>query len=152
MAKITVYHGTTFERAKRIIKDKTVKPTSSENARYDDTTEGYVYVTTRLCDALDFSTKPILNEDTRIFVVFKMLIEEDELFLDEDEEIWKSTLSEDGAKACFRIGRELYFGTDVVSVFCKRMKSHNAAGDYMQKVQYGEILIKESEWKKLWQD
>ena len=152
MAKVIVFHGTTVERARKIINDKKIKPTTAVIARYDDTTEGFVYVTKRLCDALEFSTKPIINENTKVFVVFKILVEESELVPDADEEKWASTLSDDGWRDCFRIQRELCFGEDVVSVFCKKMKSHNAVGDYMQAIQYGEKTVKESEWKNLCQD
>ena len=152
MAKVVVFHGTTIERAKKIIKDKKIKQTSVDIARYDDTTEGYVYVTKRLCDALEFSTKPIINENTRVFVVFKILVDESELLPDADEEKWVSTLTDDGWKDCFRIQRELLLCKDVVAVFCKEMKSHNAVGDYMQAIQYGKKTVKESEWKYLCQD
>ena len=152
MAKVTVFHGTTIERARKIIKDKTIKPTSSDIARYDDTTEGYVYVTKRFCDALDFSTRPIANENTLIFVVFKIMIEETELLYDDDEEKWISTLSDDGATECFRVQRELHFYDDVVAVFCKKMNSHNTIGNYMQAVQFGKIEVKESEWKNICHD
>lgn len=146
---VKVYHGTTIKRAKSIIKDKLIKVTDSDNYRYDDTTKGYVYVTTRLCDALDFSTRPIAEEDTLVFVVFQILIDENELMIDHDEEKWISTLSDGGEKECYRINRNLLFDKDVVSVFCKRMPSHSVLGDYMQAIQYGEQKIKESEWKKL---
>ena len=152
MAMITVYHGTTVERAKSILKDKAIKVTSQTTARYDDTTEGYVYVTKELCDALDFSTRPTIKEDTLTFVVFRIQINDKELLPDKDESKWLSTLSDNGAENCFRIKRDLLFENDVISVFCKKMKSHNSAGDYMQAIQYGEKEIKESEWKKLCHD
>ena len=152
LAKVTVFHGTTIERARKIMEDKRIKPTSFDIARYDDTTEGFVYVTKRLCDALDFSTRPIINENTLIFVVFKIIVEETELLHDDDEEQWISTLSDDGASECFRIKRELRFNDDIIAVFCKKMNSHNAVGDYMQAIQYGEKEIIESEWKNLCHD
>lgn len=149
---VKVYHGTTIKRAKSIIKDKLIKVTDSNNYRYDDTTKGYVYVTKRICDALDFSTRPNGRDDTLVFVVFQIFIDENELMIDHDEGKWISTLSDGGDKECFRINRDLLLGKDVISVFCKRMPSHNAVGDYMQAVQYGEQIIKESEWKKLCHD
>ena len=152
MAKVVVFHGTTIERARKIIQDKKIRPTTADIARYDDTTKGYVYVTKRLCDALEFSTKPILGENTRVFVVFKAFVEESELIPDADEKRWVSTLTDNGWRDCFRIQRELCFDKDKIAVFCKEMKSHNAAGDYMQAIQYGEKTVKESEWKTLWQD
>lgn len=152
MAKVTVFHGTTIERARKIMKDKIIKPTYSDIARYNNTTEGYVYVTKRFCDALDFSTRPHPNENTLCFVVFRIFIEESELLSDSDEVKWISTLSNDGVSECFRINRDLKLYDDVVAVFCKEMASYKAAGNYMQAVQYGEIEVKESEWKNLCHD
>lgn len=152
MAKVTVFHGTTIGRAKKIMKDKIIKPTSSDIARYDNTTEGYVYVTKRICDALDFSTRPHPNENTLFFVVFRIFIDESELLADSDEEKWISTLSNDGVSECFRINRDLQLYDDVVAVFCKKMNSYKAVGNYMQAVQYGEIEVKENEWKTLCQN
>ena len=152
MAKVVVFHGTTIERARKIIKDKKIRPTTADIARYGDTTKGYVYVTKRLCDALEFSTKPILGESTKVFVVFKAFVEESELLPDADEKKWVSTLTDDGWQDCFRIQRELCFDKDEIAVFCKEMKSHDAVGNYMQAIQYGETKVKESEWRTLWQD
>ena len=151
MDMVIVYHGTTVERAERIIKDQSIFTTSSDIARYDDTEIGYVYVTKRLCDALDFSTRPPLIDNQVVFVVFKIYINENELLPDYDEAKHISTLSHGGEKDCFRIKRKLRIGNDVVSVYCKRMYSNSSAGEFMQKVQYNEISIQESEWKKPWE-
>lgn len=152
MAIITVYHGTTFKRAKKIIADKKIKITSFNIARYDDTTNGYIYVTSELHDAIGFSTRPILGEDVLTIVVFKIQIDTKELMTDADEEKWQSTLDVNDAKKCYRIKRDLLIGKDVVAVFCKKMPSHNAIGNYMQALQYGEKEVKESEWKVLCHD
>ena len=152
MAKIEVYHGTTIDRAKKIIKDKAIYPTSKEIARYKDTTLGFVYVTKNICDAIDFSIRPELGKDTLKFVVFKILIDESELLPDEDEKNWFSTLSAGGSKACFKVNRILKVGEDVVSILCKSSKSDSAISNYIQALQYGEKEIEESEWKNLCQD
>ena len=147
--KVQVYHGTTVKRAQKIIADKKIKVTDSKIIRHEGTTQGYVYVTKRLCDALDFSTRPMIGEDTLTFVVFQILIDENDLQIDPDEGNWNSTLSDGGAKECYRIKRDLLFGKDAVSVFCKKMPSNDVAGNYMQDIQDGTRIIKESEWKKL---
>ena len=147
--KCTVYHGTTFSRGKQIVKDRAIKIASAENKRYHDTADGFIYVTKNLCDALDFSTRGIKGEDISYFVVFRIIIDDSELLEDEDEEKWVSTLTEDGAKYCYRISRNLHFGKDVNAVFCKHMPDFNKQGDFMQGIQYGDQKIKENEWKKL---
>lgn len=152
MSKVIVYHGTTIDRAKRILKDRVLRTTDAAVCRYEDTAKGFVYVTKRLCDALDFSTKPEVDKDTLVFAVFKICIDEQELIPDEDEFKWQSTLSDDGAKECYKIQRDLIVGKDVIAVFGKRMPTYNVLGDYMQAIQYGEREIKESEWKELCHD
>ena len=151
MSFITIYHGTTLEKAKKIIAEKAIRVTTRLISRYPNTTEGYVYVTKRLCDALDFSTRPLENQKITFFVVFKILIDESELIIDEDERYWASTLSEGGENDCFKIKRDLLFGNDVKSVYFKKVSSSFEVGEYMQKVQYGEEIIKESEWKDVCQ-
>ena len=80
-----VYHGTTKERAKRILYERRIKVTDNENKRYKDTTLGFVYVTAQLCDAMDFSSRPEKGEKNCRFIVFKISISEDELNPDMDE-------------------------------------------------------------------
>lgn len=152
MSIVQVYHGTTIDRAKQIIKSGLIKRTSQDCFRHEDTAQGYVYVTKRLCDALDFSTKPEVGKDTLVFAVFKILIDESELIPDKDEAKWKSTLSEDGEKDCYKIGRDLIIGTDVVAFWCAKMISYERQGVFMQAIQYGEKEIKESEWRNLCHD
>lgn len=152
MSIIEVYHGTTLNRAKAILKSGVIKVTDENTFRYEDTTKGYVYVTKRLCDALDFSTRPIVGENTLAFVVFKILIDENELLKDYDEEKWISTISDGGEKDCFKIKRDLLLNQDVKSYFYTKMQSNNAVGNYIQSIQYGECEIKESEWKSLCHD
>ena len=152
MAIITVYHGTTFKRAEKIIADKKIKKTSSDIARYHNTTNGYIYVTSELHDAIDFSTRPMLGEDVLKIVVFKIQIDDIELMPDADEEKWQSTLDVDDVQKCYRVKRDLLIGKDVVAVFMKEILSQNAIGAYMQDIQYGKKEIKESEWKVLCHD
>ena len=152
MAIITVYHGTTVERAKKIISDGKIKLTSTNIARHHDTTNGYIYVTSKLHDAIDFSTRPTVGENVLTIVVFKIQIDTKELMADTDEEKWQSTADVDDAKKCYRVNRDLRIGKDVVALFCKKMPSHDAIGSYMQAIQYGEKEIKESEWKALCHD
>lgn len=148
----TVYHGTTIDRAKLILTEKCIHTTSKENRRYPNTKCNFVYVTERLCDAMDFSTRPgigIDEKNRRTFFIFKIIIDENELIHDEDEEKWRSTLSDGGAKHCFKSRRDLVIGQDVVAYFRKECKDDLAAGNYMQDIQYGTKTIKEEEWKKL---
>lgn len=147
-----VYHGTTLEKARNICKQNKISVAVGENRRYGSTTEGYVYVTKNLCDALEFSTRPKKGERIEDFVVFKIFIDENELLADEDELSIKSTLSDDGGEGCFRVKRDLIIGKDVVAVFRKKMPDNKKQGAYMQGVQYGEVVIKESEWKKFEQN
>ena len=150
MNKKIVYHGTTIDRAKKILDEGIIKNT--ENDRYIDTTKGFVYVTERLCDALDFSTRPNINTNRMVFAVFRILIDEAELIHDEDEEKWNSTLSVDGKKFCYRISKSLIVGREVVAFWHKKMKSDRELGEFMQSIQYGEKTIDESEWEILCHD
>lgn len=149
MPNVIVYHGTTIDRAREIIKNRVLHTTDNENCRYESTGKGYVYVTKRLCDALDFSTRGELGKDTLTFAVFKIQIDERELMPDLDEVIFESTLSRGGEDDCFIIHRDLNVGTDVVAVFAKKMVNYEQLGSYMQQVEDGRRIIKESEWKKL---
>ena len=147
---VTVFHGTSLNRAKQIIANRCIKATDDDNIRNKGTTKGYVYVTKRICDALDFSIRPELGEDCNTFVVFLIEVKEDELLPDKDEGKWSSTLSDGGLVDCFRIQRDLVFNNDVKAVFFKQMKNNKSAGAFMQAVQYGDIDIKDNEWRVLW--
>ena len=149
MEKVIVYHGTTLQRAHSILEGGKICRTTNEIARYEDTKNGFVYVTKNLCDAMDFSTRPKIGEEVLTFVVFKIDILKNELLFDEDEARWCSTLTGNGAQECYKVNRDLIIGKDVVAVFTKKMKSHELAGMYMSKVQWGEITIDESQWKSL---
>ena len=147
--KVTVYHGTTIDRGQRITNDGLIRTTSDDTLRYSDTQTGFVYVTKQLCDALDFSTRPEQERCNLTFVVFKIIIDEAELIPDEDEHTWVSTLSPNGSKSCYKVGRNLQVGRDVIAVFQKKMESPNDIGKFMQAVQFSEINVPETEWTKI---
>ena len=149
MAMVTVYHGTTAEKAKNIFKEKTIRISLPDIARYPDTTPGYVYVTKRFCDAFDFASRPTTEGIVYKFVVFKIQIDEKELLSDNDEKIRGSTLSENGYIDCFRIRRDLALKKDVVSYkgFC--VKSNAALGKLLDGLKYGDFSISEDQWISL---
>ena len=145
----TVYHGTTRNKYQQILRDGEIKVTTVDNCNYLDTTRGFVYVTKRLCDAMDFSSRTAENGKSQI-TVFRITIDESELLRDNDEANWRSTLSSGGSSDCYRIGRNLKIGKDVLAVFCKTFGTNSrSCGNYMQAVQYGEEGISEDEWHKL---
>ena len=147
---ITVYHGTTPDRAKKINENHVIRVTTNETKRYDHTKGGVVYVTKNLCDAMDFSTRPEKGLRERCIVVFRIRISESELKTDVDEKKWKSTLTYNGYENCYCISRDLYFGKDVDAIFVKDFFQDNERlGNYLQQVQFGEIQVMESDWKKL---
>lgn len=144
---VTVYHGTTLAAAKKIIAQKEIHTTTSENKRYDDTENGVVYVTKCLCDAMDFSTRPKLGFKECCIVVFRIQINKNELRNDPDEKRLQSTLTQNGYTECYRINRNLTLGKDVDAIFIKDFATdYRQLGSYMQKVQCGEIKIIESNW------
>ena len=146
---VTVYHGTTRNKYQQILRDGEIKVTTVDNCNYLDTTRGFVYVTKRLCDAMDFSSRTAENGKSQI-TVFRITIDESELLIDTDEAEWKSTLSPDGSKDCYRIGRNLKVGKDVIAVFCKSFGTNmKLCGDFLQAIQYGEQEISEDKWCKL---
>lgn len=146
---VTVYHGTTRNKYQQILRDGEIKVTTVDNRNYLDTTCGFVYVTKRLCDAMDFSSRTAENGKPQI-TVFRITIDESELLRDNDEAKWRSTLSSGGSGDCYRIGRNLKIGKDVLAVFCKSFGTNSrSCGNYMQAVQYGEEEIPEDEWHKL---
>ena len=147
--KVVVYHGTTVKNARQILKEQQIQTSSRTIKRYDSTTNGYVYVTKILCDALDFSTRPILGEDTSTFVVFKIEVLPSELEYDNDEAIERSTLSKDGYKHCFKISRNLILGEDVVAYYCKKTPTPEYAGAFMQSIEDGRKNITEEQWIKI---
>ena len=98
---------------------------------------------------MDFSSRTAENGKAQI-TVFRIIIDESELLIDTDEAKWKSTLSPDGSKDCYRIGRNLKIGKDVIAVFCKSFGTNmKFCGDFLQAIQYGELEISEDKWHKL---
>ena len=148
--KAVVYHGTSFERARLIIKDQRIKVTSDCNLKYPNSRKNVVHVTKRLCDALDFSYRDPYAK-CECFIVFEIIISKSELSPDRQEMQLKTTLSEGGEKDCYVISRDLLFGEDVKRVFYRREPDPIKAGAFMQSIQYGELEIAESKWREVWQ-
>ena len=147
---ITVYHGTTPDRAIKIKENRTIRVTTNETKRYHRTKCGAVYVTKNLSDAMDFSTRPEIGLHERRIVVFRIHVSESELEPDLDEKKWKSTVTPNGEEECYCIRRDLYFGKDIDAVFEKDFCRDNIKlGEYLQQVQYGEIQVMESDWEKV---
>lgn len=146
---VTVYHGTTEKRYLQILKDGEIKVTTEEICNYPTTTCKFVYVTKRLCDAMDFSSRTAENGKSTI-IVFRIVVDQSALLKDSDEIKWRSTLSTDGARFCYRIGRNLKLGEDVIAVFRKPFGTNSkACGNYLQAVQYGELEVPDTEWHML---
>ena len=153
---VTVFHGTTEQRAEKIISDGCISITTEGNRRYPSTRIGYVYVTKDFYQAVDFSTRPEKGLKNNTVVIFELLIDEEELIQDKDEEKWQSTLeSVKDYNNCFVICRNLEIGSDVKRIYKKQFRDSASAGKFMQDVQYGNVIINESdkEWENLtWPD
>lgn len=146
---IIVYHGTTSSRANSIIQDKMIYVTDTVNQRYSNTSPGYVYVTKRLGDAMEFSSRTA-EKGISTINVFRIHIEEAELEIDTDEKKWQSVLSPNGVSACYRIPRNLVLGKDVDAFFTRSFgKDHPSCGDYFQAVQLDSRVVSEDEWVTL---
>lgn len=142
----TVYHGTSLERAYQILQQGTILRTSPDTRRHADTHCGYVYVTKKLCDAMDFSSRPCIGETLNTIIVFKIEIEDSELLPDLDETFWNSTISTNGFQECFIVKRDLALVSDIKFIYVKRLISEYKLGEFLQNVNYGTIKIDESEW------
>ena len=123
---VTVYHGTTKSRASQILCDGEIRITSENNINYSTTSCGFVYVTTCLCDAMDFSSRRAENGVSTINV-FRITVDASELETDTDEIKWRSTLSPGGTKTCYRIRRNLKIGKDVDAIFQKTFGRDSSA-------------------------
>lgn len=144
----TVFHGTTLDRANSIIESGTIEITNNRNKREKDTRIGYVYVTSILQNALDFSVRPSISEDTASFVVFKFNIRESELIIDEDEQKWNSCLLKSEEPSCFIIPRDIDIVKDHVKWY---KKENNYSGQHIDFIDYLNRMvenIKESEWNR----
>lgn len=151
-SKMIVYHGTTEDRAEKILFDGYISITTNENKRHKTTNTGCVYVTKDFYQAIDFSTRPEKGLNCYPVVIFEIKIDERELVQDKDEEKWKSTLdANNGYKNCYIIKRNLIIGTDVTRKFYKYFGNSSSAGKYMQDVQFGRITINnnDKEWENL---
>ena len=147
----TVYHGTTLERANRIVEGKAIEVTNENNLRYSDTVFGYVYVSTILQNALDFSVRPCISEDTSMFAVFKFAINDNEMQIDYDEEKWGSFVFKGDEHCCFRISRNIDLINDDVEWLVVRKDDNSYKGDFKDYLNYVAKEIQESEWSK-WHD
>lgn len=150
---IEVYHGTSYLRARKICMEQIIRATDQNNARYNNTPHGYVYVTTKLCDAMSFSSLPENDYKMRVpgyIIVFKIMVDKCELEDDEQERQRSATHSVDGGKHCYKINRNLIFGKDVKAVFCKSFgNDENAVVKFMDDVEYEQLTIREDEWRTL---
>ena len=149
---VKVYHGTTENRAKKILSDGYISVTTDNNKRYSTTNSGYVYVTTDFYQAIDFSTRPEKGMRDYPVIIFEIVVDEKELTQDKDEEHWKSTLdAQNGYKNCFVIKRCLKIGVDVTRKYYKYFSDSPTVGKFMQDVQYGRIIINDTdkEWENL---
>ena len=150
--KKVVYHGTTEERAKKILSDGFISVTTDNNKRYCTTNSGCVYVTTDFYQAIDFSTRPEKGMKDYTVIIFEIFIDEKELCQDKDEEKWKSTLdTQNGYANCFVIKRCLRIGVDVTRIYRKYFCDSDRVGKFMQDVQYDCIKINDTdkEWENL---
>lgn len=146
MKKIICYHGTTSDRCEEVLKSKVLKKTNAERCRYKGTTPGFVYVTKRLCDAIDFSTRPEKGKDRLTFCVFKIIIDENELLPDNDEAAWTSTISPDGYKECYRIERDLLINKDIIALLKKHFKDDKELDYFMQDCQVDSEIAEQEKW------
>lgn len=142
----TVYHGTTYDRARKIIQGGKILRTTQKIARHSSTRHGYVYVTKNLCDAMDFSSRGEAGKLLNTITVFKIEIDDAELMADPDEEKWKSTIYPSNYIYCFRIKRDLTLINDIKAVYLKRLNSASELGYFLLKMNSTEAVINESEW------
>lgn len=148
---VTVYHGTTANRAEKIIGDFSIRVTDDNNRRYSDTREGYVYVTTLMENAMGFSTIPSKKDNCSEFVVFSFIIPEFELEVDQDESKWESVLVHTNENTCFRIERNIDLVQDQVKLYrakdnYEEYRKKDYSADYQAYVEAICREIKESEW------
>lgn len=91
-----LYHGTTYNRFKKICTNQCIKITTKELSPYDcegyySTKEGFVHLTNNEYVALDFANRcwsqDNMSADGRLLVVMKVDIDDAKLVLDEFENI-----------------------------------------------------------------
>lgn len=116
------YHGTTNKAARQIIAEGRIRVTDDSISRYNngsfnDTTNGYVYISNLLNVAWGYA---FLKNDDDAYCVFQIDLIKDEVELDEDNlknPTIVSSLYQNG-EGCYRVNRDLYIGKEVVSYFC----------------------------------
>lgn len=95
-----LYHGTTYNRFKRILNCKSIKVTSDElthyrKTEYYSTQNGYVYLTDNEYAALDFANRCFSDDERdsncRLLVVLKIQIEDDKIIFDDFENTESTT-------------------------------------------------------------
>lgn len=110
------YHGTTFSRYKSIRADQEIKVASTARSPYGaeghtKTTPGFVYLTDNPLAALDFASRCYTADehcaDSRMLVVFEVVLDSNVVQEDEDEKKWRS-ISENNAK-CYRFPGNIDF-------------------------------------------
>lgn len=144
-----LYHGTDEKGNDGIIRNGYISITNNANKRYRDTTFGYIYVTTNIADAIDFSIRPQKGVTDYPVILFEIEIDEVELIKDTDEEKWKSTIVENGYMNCYMVDRNLELGKEVKRRFYKYFSDYKSAGRFMQAVQNGKIKIQDDDWENV---
>ena len=135
-----LYHGTTESIAKRIFRDKRIKTTTTDTARYKDmghwnTTPGFVYVSNIINVAWGYAIEPSGSDypdGRRSYVLFKINVPDAEVEIDMDNEEMKSCVSQlyQNGEGCYRISRDLIFGTDVIGWVSISIRSYNEGCRY----------------------
>ena len=145
---MTVYHGTTIERAKNIFRCKQIFRTNDDIKRFPKSDNGYVYVTDNFVVALEFATRNLKIDSKEIGVVFKIEIDECQLILDKDENENSSFYDSSVNYTGYKINKDLVLGEDVIKVLFKEV-SYTNYDDYLNKLSRGFIQISEKEWEDL---
>ena len=119
-----LYHGTTKAAAEQIFRDRKIKATTADTARYKDmgywdTTPGYVYVSDIINIAWGYAIETSggdYPEGPRTYFLFKLNVPDNEVEVDMDNEKMDSCVSElyQNGEGCYRIHRDLDFGADVI--------------------------------------
>lgn len=143
---MVVYHGTTQDRAKEILECKKILMTNEQIKRYEDTECGYVYVTDNLAFAIDFATRSIKKDETITGVVYKIIIDDNELLLDENDK--NSFFVNDVEYVCYKVNRDLLIGKDAVSFLVKDY-SYKTMDNEINDIARGIKTISDSEWQKM---
>lgn len=149
-----LYHGTTYNNFKSIFNMNEISTTTDQNSHYPDegiakTTRGYVYLTDSPLAALEFATKAWLasdGKDTRLLVVIKINVDENDLEEDLDEKIWHSSSVENSN--CYRIKRPINYNNEVCDLAFFQFESYQSSCDYFDYKTNESIiwLSNETKW------